>query len=51
MLRELECLLNGAKQLTERKVLSGFSDLVISLQQGLIVLWTINVHLVFLYGP
>lgn len=37
MIKELEYLLNGTKQLVERKVLSGFSDLVSSLQQGLIV--------------
>lgn len=37
MIKEPECLFNGAKQLVEEKVLTGFSDLVISVQQGLIV--------------
>lgn len=37
VIREMECLLNGAQQLVERKVLSGFSGLAISLQQRLIV--------------
>lgn len=44
MIKEPECLFNGAKQLVEKKVLTGFSDLVISVQQGLIVSLMINVH-------
>lgn len=44
VIKELECLFNGAKQLVEKKVLSGFSDLVISVQQGPIVSLMINVH-------
>lgn len=37
VIKELECLFKGAKQLVEKKVLSGFSDLVVSVQQGPIV--------------
>lgn len=44
MIKELECLFSRAKQLVEEKVLSGFSDLVISVQQGLVVSLMINVH-------
>lgn len=35
MVKEPECLFNRAKQLVEKKVLTGFSDLVISVQQDL----------------
>lgn len=44
MIKELEYLFNRAKQLVEEKVLSGFSDLVISVQQGLLVSLMTNVH-------
>lgn len=44
MIKELEYLFNGAKELVEKKVLSDFSDLVISVQQGLMVSLMINVH-------
>lgn len=44
MIKQFECLFNRAKQLLEKKVLSGFSDLVISVQQGLVVSLVLNVH-------
>lgn len=44
VIKELECLFNAAKQLVEGKVLSGFSDLVLSVQQGPIVSLVVNVH-------
>lgn len=44
LIKEPECLCNGAKQFVGKKVLTGFSDLVISVQQGLIVSLMINVH-------
>lgn len=44
VIKELECLFNGAEQLVEKKVLSSFSDLVVSVQQGPIVSLMINVH-------